>query len=153
MSDKTLCEQIGVEPTRGEVVGECTSLVDREVKAKSGMSGIAIKGAYGTVKKIKPGFVNSAVDGLLDGWLEKLEPYYAEWRGKGAGSFADHVSARSEDVAEALLEVTDERAETSKHRTAAKLYKKLRPSAKRNVVEAVPNLGVLIERHLGSGNA
>jgi len=147
-SNKTLAEQIATEPTRATVIGECVTLVDGEVRQKSGVSGLAVKGAYGTIKKIKPGFVAAAIDGLLDGWLEKLEPYYVKWRGGDSGTFAEYVTVRQDEVSEALLAVTDERAETSKHRTAAKLYKKLRPSAKTNVAQAVPKLGALIESHL-----
>ena len=54
----------------------------------------------------------------------------------------------STGAAEALLSVTDDRAETTKHKTAKKLYKKMRPSAKANVIAAVPKLGALVESHL-----
>lgn len=147
-SEQTLSQRIGSEPTRARVVSECVNLVDEEVKAKNGVSGLAIKGAYGTVKKIKPGFVTAAVDGLLDDWLRRLEPFHAQWRASGSGSFTDYVTVRSDDVSEELLAVTDARAESSQHRTAAKLYTKLRPTAKKNVAGAVPKLGALIERHL-----
>lgn len=148
-SQETLSQKIGSEPTRGRVVQECVVLVDQEVQAKNGVSGLAIKGAYGTVKKIKPDFVTAAVDGLLDGWLERLEPYYSSWQQATGSTFAQFLTVRADDVAEDLLVVTDERAETSKYKTAAKLYKKLRPSAKKNVSGSVPKLGALLERHLG----
>ena len=51
-------------------------------------------------------------------------------------------------MADELLKVTDERAKTSKHKTAAKMYNKLRPSAMKNVEAAVPGLGKIIESHL-----
>lgn len=150
MSDQeTLTQKIGSEPTRSQVVKECVVLVDEEVQAKSGVSGLAIKGAYGTVKKIKPDFVTAAIDGLLDGWLARLEPYYASWRQATGSTFAQYVTVRADDVAEDLLAVTDARAETSKYKAAAKLYTKLRPSAKKHVATAVPKLGALVERHLG----
>jgi hypothetical protein len=154
MSDttKTLSEQISVEPTRGKVVADCVKLVDAEVKAKSGLSGVAIKGAYGTVKKLKPKFVPEVIDALFDDWMERLEPHYQTWVGAPSGSLTEFLTARSEDVAEALLSVTDERAEVSKHKTAKKLYKKMRPKAKTNVIGAVPKLGALVESHLdGTG--
>lgn len=148
MAERSLAEQIATEPNRPKVIAECVDLVDDEVRSKSGVGGLAIKGAYGTVKKIKPGFVAGAVDGLLDGWVEKLEPYYEKWRASGNGTFADYVTVRKADVADDLLKVTDERAESSDHKTAAKLYRKLRPNALKNVETAVPKLGALVEEHL-----
>lgn len=145
---KTLAEIVGVEPARPEVVAGCIVLIDAEVKAKRGVKGIAIKGAYRTVKAIKPRMVRDVVEALLDDWLAKMEPYYRDWTSAGSGSFAEFVGERSEDVAEDLLTVTDERAAKTKHKTAGKLYRRLRPSAKVNVASAVPELGALIEGHL-----
>jgi hypothetical protein len=147
-TQKTLADYVGASPTRERVVADCASLVDEEVKSKGGISGVAIKGAYGTVKTIKPRFVPEVIDALFDDWVAKLEPYYAKWRSAGSGSLAEYLTARSEDVAEDLLKVTDERAGRSKHKTASKLYGKMRPSAKRNVAAAVPRLGALMEKHV-----
>jgi hypothetical protein len=152
-SQKTLAEYVGSPPAREQVISECATLVDEEVKAKGGISGIAIKGAYGTVKTIKPRFVPEVIDTLLDEWVSKLEPYYAKWRAAGTGSLAEFLTARSEDVADDLLTVTDERASRTRHKTAGKLYGKMRPSAKRNVAAAIPKLGALMERHVRAGDA
>lgn len=142
----TLKEIITATETRPTVVTECVALVESEVGGK----GLIIRGAYKTVKKIKPGFVKSAIDGLLDDWLEKMEPFYGKWRADGSGGYSDYLSSRKAEVADELLKVTDERAKSSKHKTVAKMYNKLRPSALKNVEGAVPGLGKLIEAHLPS---
>jgi hypothetical protein len=148
-SKSTLAEYVSQSPAREKVVADCVELINEEVKAKGGLSGVAIKGAYGTVKTIKPKFVPEVVDALLDDWVAKLEPYYGKWRSGGSsGSLAEFLTARSDDVAEDLLSVTDERASRTKHKTASKLYGKMRPGAKRNVSTAVPKLGALMERHI-----
>jgi hypothetical protein len=152
-SQKTLAEYVGAASTRDRVVADCVTLVDEEVKSKGGLSGVAIKGAYGTVKAIKPRFVPEVIDALFDDWVGKLEPYYAKWRSGGSGSLAEFLTARSDDVAEDLLSVTDTRAARSKHKTATKLYGKMRPSAKRNVTAAIPKLGALMERYVRDGDA
>jgi hypothetical protein len=152
-TQKTLADYVGAPPARDRVVADCASLVDEEVKSKGGISGVAIKGAYGTVKAIKPRFVPEVINALLDDWVAKLEPYYARWRSAGGGSLAEYLTARSEDVAEDLLKVTDERAGNSKHKTASKLYGKMRPSAKRNVAAAIPKLGALMEKHVLEADA
>jgi len=144
----TLSEQITVDPTRPRVIAECVTLIDAEVKSKGGFGGVAIRGAYATIKAIKRGFVPDVVDALLDDWVAQLESYYQAWQAGAGTSFSEYVTARSDDVAEDLLKVTDERAANTKHGTARKAYTKMRSSAKKHVAEAVPKLGALLERHL-----
>lgn len=149
MSQSNLKQRLGGESNREKLIADCVQLVDEQVKQKGGLTGVAIKGAYGTIKRIKKGFVAATIDSMLDDWLDKLQTYHDTWAGDGSkGSLADFLAARSEDVAEDLLEVTDERAEKSSHNTARKAYKKMRGSAKKNVAEAVPDLGRVIQRHL-----
>ena len=152
-SMSTLVERIAVPPQRAHVVEDCVHLIDEQVKHKSGLSGMALKGAYATIKTIKRGFVTSVVEALLDDWLRKLQPHHDRWAAGGSGTFAEHVIARSDDVAEDLLQVTDERAATTSHTTAKKAYTRMRGSAKKNVVEAIPELARLIEKHLITATA
>ncbi len=150
---QSLVERIGVEPSRAKVIEDCVGLIDAQVKAKGGLSGMALKGAYATIKTIKRGFVPSVVEALLDDWLGKLQPHHDKWAAGGAGTFSEFVIARSDDVAEDLLQVTDERAAKTSHTTAKKAYEKMRGGAKRNVIEAIPELARLIEKHLAAGAA
>ena len=120
---ETLKEIITAVDTRPVVVDQCVELVEEEVSGK----GLLIRGAYKTVKKIKPGFVKGAVDGLLDDWLDKMEPYYGAWRDEKSAGFSEYLASRKSEVADDLLKVTDERAATTKHKTAGKMYGKLRP--------------------------
>jgi len=139
-----LVDTLGREPVRPKVVEETVALIDGQVKQK----GFLIKGAYSTIKTIKKRFVPEVVDALLDDWLGKLQPHYDKWETAKASSFADYLIARSDDVAEDLLQVTDDRAAKTSHTTAKKMYTRMRDSAKRNVVEAIPELSRLLEKHL-----
>ena len=58
--------------------------------------------------------------------------------------------ARSDDVAEDLLSVTDARAQKTTHTTAKKMYTRMRDAAKKNVIEAIPELSKMIEKHLAA---
>jgi hypothetical protein len=141
-----LLEQLGTEPQRQQVVAECVDLIDAQVKTK----GFFVRSAYATIKALKrDGAIAEVVDSMLDGWLARLQPHYDRWvaAGKGAG-FGAHLVAHADEVAEDLLAVTDARAERSTRSTVKKLYARLRDSAKRNVVEALPALGPLLERRL-----
>jgi hypothetical protein len=140
----TLVEQLGKPPVREVVITDCVNLIDSQVKAK----GFMMKTAYATIKTVKAKFIPEVVDTMLDEWLGKLQPHYDKWSVAKTGTFADYVTARSEDVAEDLLSVTDARAQKTSHGTVKKLYSKMRDSAKTNVVEAVPALAKLLESKL-----
>jgi hypothetical protein len=139
-----LVEKLGTEPLRTQVIADCVELVDAQVKQK----GFVIKSAYATIKAIKKKFVTETVDALLDDWMDKIQPHYDKWTVSKPTSFSDYIIARSDEVAEDLLSVTDARAEKTSHTTAKKMYMRMRDSAKKNVVEAIPQLSKMIERHL-----
>ncbi|MQA10352.1 MAG: hypothetical protein GEU98_17710 [Pseudonocardiaceae bacterium] len=132
---------------RPEVVTDFQNLVDEEVSSKKGASGLALKGVYGTVKALKSGIIHDAVDSLLDDFVARLQPFYADFQSAGSPTFGDYLSGRSDEVADALLGVTDERAGRSQRKTVKNGYEKLRPQAKKHVEEAVPRVGALIEKH------
>lgn len=135
---------------RPEVVTDFQTLVDEEVSGKKGVSGLAVKGVYGTVKAVKSGIIHDAVDSLLDEFVASLQPYYTEYQGNGGGSFADYLSGRGDEVADSLLNVTDQRAGRSQRKTVKNGYEKLRPQAKKHVEEAIPRIGALVEKHAGA---
>ncbi|HRC58679.1 MAG TPA: hypothetical protein PKU97_22305, partial [Kofleriaceae bacterium] len=113
---------------RVHVVDDCVELIEHQVKAK----GFMIKSAYATIKALKKRFVPEVVDTLLDDWLGKMQPHYDKWEATKPGAFSDYIIARSDDVAEDLLAVTDERAARSSHGTAKKMYQRMRDTAKKN---------------------
>jgi len=57
------------------------------------------------------------------------------------------LEADSDRVAEALLSVTDGKADNAKSSVVRGTYKKLRPSAKQHVQAAVPGLAAVLEKH------
>jgi hypothetical protein len=139
-----LVEVLGKEPKRPSVIADCVNLIDEQVKEK----GFVIRGAYSTIKAIKKTFIPEVVDALLDDWLGKLQTHFDKWSANKSSSFSDYLVARGDDVAEDLLSVTDARAEKTSHSTAKKMYSKMRDGAKRNVVEAIPALAKLFEKHI-----
>ena len=139
-----LVEQLGKDPVRPLVIAECVQLIDGQVRQK----GFVIKSAYATIKAIKKRFVPEVVDALLDDWLGKLQPHYDKWSATKPSSLADFLVARSDDVAEDLLSVTDARAEKTSHTTAKKMYLRMRDGAKKNVIESIPDLAKMVEKHL-----
>src|SRR3954467_4089229 len=78
----TLSEILLVPGNRPKVVIDCVRVIDEEVDSKGGLTGLAVKGAYALVKAVKPGFVSGAVDGMLDDFVRRLEPFYAAAQAK-----------------------------------------------------------------------
>jgi hypothetical protein len=127
-------------------VADCVQVINEEVDSKGGLTGLAVKGAYAVVKAIKPGFINEAVDHMLDDFVKRLEPFYAEAQAKNE-PVGPLLNARAPQVADALLAISDERAQTSKNQNLKKAYDKLRPTGKKHVEQAVPRIGRLIQKY------
>lgn len=145
----TLRDILLVDGTRPRVIEDCVRLIDDEVASKSGLAGMAVKGAYAVVKKIKPGIIREAVDRLVDEFVDRLELFYAEFvDDDGADDFAAYLPERRPAVADALLQVTDQRIENAENRVIKKAYGKLRPTGQKHVQAAVPGVGRVIARFL-----
>ncbi len=144
----SLADLVSGAGKRGAVVDEACRVLDQEVDDKGGLGGLAIKGAYHLVKGIKPGFVRQVVDHLLDDFLVALDPLYQEAVAAKKSPKA-HLEANRARMADALLSITDRRAENAQRGAVKKTYEKLRPAAKTHVEAAAPRLGAMLERHAG----
>ena len=133
---------------RPQVLTECEQLLDEEVASKGGLTGLAVKGAFAMVKAVKPGIIRESLEGLLDDFVGRLDPFYAAYRDNNGGkALPDYFVSRQSEIADALLGITDARAQRAKNATLKKAYEKLRPQGKKHVEEALPRLARLIERH------
>jgi len=149
----TLTARLLADPAkRPAILQDCVKLIDDEVASKGGLSGLAIKAAYKVVCAVKPGIIRESMDALLDDFVKRLEPFYADHRKSGAApsGFGDTLKTRPGEVADALLGITDDRARHAKNATLKGAYEKLRPQAKKHVEEAVPRVGRTLSPHLGS---
>jgi hypothetical protein len=142
----SLVEALTDEAKKKDVVKDCCELIDAEVKDKGGISGLAIKAGYSTVKGIKPGFVEKAIEDLLPDFAKALDPVYADAKSQNR-KVSDFFAENGTRVADALLSITDAKAARAKSGVAKSAYDKLRSSAKKNVEQAVPRLGKLIEKY------
>jgi hypothetical protein len=142
----SLKEQLGTGEKRQQVVEDAIKVLDQEVADKGGLTGLAIKGGYKVVQGIRPGFVRDVVAGLLDDFLDAMDPLYQEAKQKArpAGQYLQENKSR---VADSLLGVTDRKAQRADNAVLKKAYEKLRPLAKGQVEAAVPRLAALLDKH------
>jgi hypothetical protein len=131
---------------KDRVVDDCCLLIDAEVKDKGGISGLAIKAGYGAVKGVKPGFVRNVVSDLLPEFAKALDPIWQDAK-KDQKPVAPFFASNSARVADALLSITDAKAQRAKSAVVKGTYEKLRGSAKKNVEAAVPRLGEMVQKY------
>lgn len=139
-----LKDKLSSPEQRKNVVDEAVRILDAEVADKGGLSGMAIKAAYGVVKNIKPGFIPQVIDSLLDEFLDAVEKVQSTSPEGTKASQA--VRNNPSQLADNLLAVTDRRAAKAERPVIQSTYEKLRPSAKKHVESAVPRLAQLLER-------
>jgi len=148
----TLTEILLAPGNRPKVIADCATLIQEEVDAKSGLSGLAVKAAFAVVKAVKPGFINEAVDHMLDDFVKRLEPFWTDAQAKNE-PVGPLMSGRAPEVADALLSISDERAGRARNQTLKKAYEKLRPTGKKHVEAAVPRVGRLIGKYASASSA
>lgn len=73
-----------------------------------------------------PGHIEFMVRDLLPDMVDQLDPFWGDFRISGSAEFGDYLTKRGDEVAEALLTVTDARAAASGRPTVIKAYKSVR---------------------------
>lgn len=143
-----ILQQPGMRP---QIIQDCVTVLEGEVQRKSGAIGFAIKRGFGGAKKLNNGkFVTKAIDMLLDQFVEVLDGYYQTYAADPQQDFKSYLTARDGEVAESLLGVTDRKRQSAQSKVLARTYDGLRPTAIKQVREAVPALAQLVEKHTGS---
>ena len=143
----TLTDILLSDDARPTVEADCSALIEREVSSKRGASGFVIKAGFKTVKAFKRNIVPDAVHHLLPDFVTQMEPFYAEHLAAGGGDIQLYAAGNAQRIAEALLSITDGRADGSKHKTLVKAYKKLRPKGLESVVAAMPAIGAMLAKN------
>ncbi len=142
----SLSDALSAADKKEAVIDDCLALIDAEVADKGGISGLALKAGYSAVKGIKPGFIRGVVTDLLPEFAQALDPFYQEAVQKQKKP-SEYFPQNGPRVADALLSITDARAKTAKSSVVRSTYDKLRGTAKKNVEQALPRLGKLVEKH------
>ncbi len=142
-----LTDKVKEPAVRAAIANDCAQLIDRQVSAKGGLSGMALKTAYSVVKGIGSNYVPGAIKRLLPETCEAIEPLWAE--GVAKGDPVAYLSANSDRTADLILGATDERIVRAGNGLIAGTYKKLRKSVKSDVVAAVPEVAQILHQHAG----
>ena len=145
-----LKDNILSDANRPSVIKDCVLLVDAEVAAKKGVSGMMIKSSYKMFKAIKPTIVEHAVETLLPAFAERLDIQYDKYLAAVPDKtqpFDRWAIARDKDIANQLLGVTDDIINRSEKTAIKKIYNGLRGIAEKNVTAAIPAVGKLVMKY------
>ncbi|MEM6254623.1 MAG: hypothetical protein AAF821_17050 [Cyanobacteria bacterium P01_D01_bin.156] len=137
-----LSEKIQDEAVRANIVAECTKLIDQQVSTKGGLSGMAMKTAYGVIKGVGASYIPGALSRILPEACEAIDPIWQE--GTAKGDPVQYLSENKDRTADSILSVTDSRIEKSNNGVVSATYKKLRKSVKNDVEAAIPDLAAII---------
>lgn len=143
-----LCEGLNDPAKKEMVVADCVKLMDEVVASMGGLSGMALKAGYATVKGVSPGYCAGAIERLLPESLAALDPIWSE--GTQTGDPVAHLTQNTSRSADALLGITDARIEKSDNGIVRGVYSKFRNSAKEHVERAVPGLAKVINDYTKS---
>ncbi len=140
---ETVLNRLLTDPAvQPKAVAALAQVVESEVQNRSGISGVAVKAGYKAVTALKPGLVEHAIERMLPDFADRLDPF---WESRGTRPFSEQLAANSDAAAEALLAVSDQRAEKPDNAAFARVYKTVRPKAKGMVEQALPQVGAAIE--------
>ena len=142
-----LSEVIKDRNKRKQVIEDGERLIEQEVADKSGMTGFAVKAGFKVIKGIRPGIIPMALDGLMDEFCARVDPFYEAFQASGEKDLRSYFVRRGSEIANALLAITDGRAERTDHRTLKGAYFQLRPQAEKHVVTAMPRVADLVRKH------
>lgn len=122
--------------------------LDAELDERSGVTAMAVRAGYKAVRKLRPTIVEDNLERLLPRFAPVLDGHYNT--GLASGNLERHFVSNAANIAESLLAVTDARAAEASNKVAVKAYEKLRPRAKGNVVDGMPRVVRLLERHVAA---
>ena len=133
---------------RTRVIGDCVNLVESEVASKSGLGGMAVKTAFGLIKKINPQIIHMAINKLIDDFVDAMDPFFSEYQKANASNLESHWIAKRVELADVFLGVTDKRIAKAQNKTIKKAYSKLRSSGAKHVEASVPGIAQVIARYV-----
>jgi hypothetical protein len=146
-------QDILAQTDRRALVDDVVTLIDEEVDSKGGFGGVALKTGYKAVKRLRGGrMIEEAADALLDDFTRALSPLYDDYLdAEGYDTFEAYLDDHPREATDALLSITDDKAEGAENQILRKTYGKLRGSAEGHVEDALPAVGRLIDKHAPAG--
>jgi hypothetical protein len=142
----SLIEAVQDQVKRPLIIQDCEQMINQEVADKRGLTGVAVKAAFKAIRKFKPTIIPSALEDLVDEFAVQVEPFWQDCQSEGSTA-EPYFVRRKDDIANALLQITDAKSERSPNRVLVKAYSSLRGKAIQHIGAAMPRFSRIVERH------
>lgn len=140
-----LSEQITDQQIRLNIAQDCVKLMEDQVEAKTGITGIAFKTLYKGIKSISPDYAQRAIFGLIPSVSEAVNPLWDE--GKEKGNPVSYLQNNQALTANTILSVTDKRIQNATNKIVKISYEKIRQSLQDEIEQAVPRLAEILGKY------
>lgn len=131
------------------VVVELATALEQHLAGKRGISGMAMKLGFNTLRAARPDVAQRAVRSLLPEVLSVIAPLHADYQGREDGDIRRFLAAHSRECGAQILARLDARLAASSNTTARGLYQRFRSSAGDELQALLPTLGTVLARHMG----
>lgn len=140
-----LSEQIQDQEIRLNIAQDCVKLMEDQVEAKTGITGIFFKTLYKGIKSISPNYAQKAIFGLIPPIAQAMNPLWDE--GTEKGNPVTYLKKNPTLTANTILTVTDERIKSTDNKIIRISYEKIRDSLQDEIEEVVPQLAEILGKY------
>lgn len=140
--------QLLLADKRAALTADLAKFADGHVKAQSGITGIAIKGAVGAAKKVDSNIITKGVNRMLPDILGDLQPHWEDFNHAADTDFGTFLVGRKDQVIDSLMSVADRNAEQITIPALAKAYNGLRGKGAKIIEPAIPEFGRIVQKHM-----
>lgn len=143
----SLCEPLKEQEKRKQIIVDAAQLLESEINEKKGLKGAVIKSAYIFIKTFKKDYIPHIMDLVIDELAVAIDPIHEEFRqNPEASSFKTLLCAQHKRASQQMLLAMDRRIKAA-NETIQKIYQKFRPQAQEHIVQALPRLALLVDKH------
>ena len=138
---------------RGAFISDLAQLIDVRVAALGGVRGLFVKKTYGIVIKARPNYVARVLTLMANDFVDAFEPLHGTYLeplvlpAVEIPSLEDFLMCRRLEVCSAFFQVSDRFVSRHQGTVVGKAYRVLRPHLEPYLVESIPDLAKIIEKH------
>lgn len=136
----TLSEILLDPAHKDAIIADCAARVEAQAAGAGGIKGMSLRAVLAAIKKARPDAVPRAVARLLPEFAAALDPLYARFGASGERDFSRYLRQHSAEAREALMAITDARADASSHAAFRSGYRKLRGILASELEAMLPDL-------------
>lgn len=143
----TLRDVVSDPEQRPRIADDAVREVALAIGSRTGIKGAAAQFGLEAINRIRPGFLARQVEELLPAMADAIEPWWAT--GRSRGDAPAWLKANANQVADALLTVTDAHVAEAHDQAAIAVYQRLRSAAPQRIAAEMPRIATFVTRWVG----